>query len=131
TVYVVDANGCEFLPIDITIEPGIDIQAAVEPTIYNCTDNVPGNSTTVTVNPDEAANMQYSLDGGSYQPSNVFVNLAAGTHTVDVLHINGCTETVTFDVEDHQPIAASATVISNVFCYADDTGEIEVTATGG
>ena len=131
TVYVRDANGCEFAPIDFTIDPGIDIQAAVQPTVYNCTGNVPGNSTTVTVNPAEAANMMYSLDGGAYQSSDTFTNLTVGTHTVDVQHVNGCMETVTFDIEDHQPIAATATVTSDVFCYGDDTGEIVVNATGG
>jgi Right handed beta helix region/SprB repeat/Protein of unknown function (DUF1565) len=40
-----------------------------------------------------AGNYQYSINGGSYQSSNVFTGLYAGTYTVTVRDGNGCTTT--------------------------------------
>ncbi|SHJ22247.1 T9SS type B sorting domain-containing protein, partial [Flavobacterium terrae] len=37
-----------------------------------------------------AGNYEYSLDGGAYQSSNVFVDVSPGQHTVYVRDVNGC-----------------------------------------
>ena len=50
------------------------------------------NSTiTVTVNPIGTGNLIYALDDGAWQDSNVFTGVEAGTHTVLVSDLEGCT----------------------------------------
>ncbi|QFZ55715.1 T9SS type B sorting domain-containing protein [Oceanihabitans sp. IOP_32] len=104
-VYVRDANGCEselevVLPESVYINP----MATVE---YGCTNNLSTNSVVVTtdasVNP---ADLEYALNGGPYQASNVFVNVPPGlNHTIEVRHANGCLQsTVGFDIEDYHPL---------------------------
>ncbi|TPD68609.1 SprB repeat-containing protein, partial [Flavobacterium microcysteis] len=130
TVYVKDANGCEITPQTFTINVGVDIQPTAT-VVPNCTANVPGNTVTIGVNPAVASQVQYSLDGVTYVASNVFTNVAPGTHTAYVQHTNGCTKTVPFTINVLQPVAANANVTANVLCFGQSTGSIQVTATGG
>jgi hypothetical protein len=130
TVYVTDANNCAITPLNFSILPGVDIQAGVTVT-PTCTANVPGNTVTVSVNPAVAANVQYSVDGVTYQASNTFSNLAPGTYTAYVQHTNGCIDTEGFVIDNLVPVAANAAVTADVLCFGNATGVITVTATGG
>ena len=50
------------------------------------------NSTiTVTVNPIGTGSLVYALDGGAWQESNIFTGVEAGTHTILVSDLEGCT----------------------------------------
>jgi large repetitive protein len=106
-VYVRDALGCESewnitFPEAVTINP----EAVVE---FGCTNNVSTNSVTITVDDSNTnpADLDYSLDGGPYQSSNVFVNVVPGIgHYVDVRHTNGCIQrTLLFDIQQYDPLA--------------------------
>ena len=129
-VRVTDANGCTATQMNVTINSGVNIQptASVTPT---CTGNTPGNVVTVNVHPTVAGQVQYSLDGVTYQTSNIFNNLSNGSHTIYVKHNNGCIKTVPVNILNAQPITASATITSNVLCFGSTTGAINVTASGG
>ncbi|WP_417352255.1 T9SS type B sorting domain-containing protein [Flavobacterium alkalisoli] len=130
TVYVMDSNGCTVTPITFTVAPGVNTQPSVNVQDI-CNNNTPGNIVTISIASQYVGQVQYSVDGVTYQASNIYNNLTAGTYTAYVQHVNGCIQTVDFDVEDHQPVNATATVTQNVICFGDDTGEILVTATGG
>ena len=90
-VYIRDNFGCESewnitFPESVLIDPMVVVD-------YTCEGNSPTNTVTVTVDEsitDPDANLDYSLDGGPYQISNVFTNVAAGSHYIDVRHTNGC-----------------------------------------
>jgi gliding motility-associated-like protein len=124
TVYVIDGAGCESevvisFPESVSFEP----LAVVE---YGCDNNIPGNTVTVNVTGNiDTADLAYSLDGGPYQASNIFVNVPSGVgHYVDVMHANGCTQrTPLFDIDQFDPIALAL----------DDGGlnEIVAVTTGG
>jgi gliding motility-associated-like protein len=105
-VYVRDGQGCESewnitFPESVKINP----EAIVE---YGCTDNLSTNTVTVTVDASitNPADLDYSLDNGPYQTSNVFVNVVPGIgHFIDVRHTNGCIQrTDTFDIDDFEPL---------------------------
>ncbi|RYJ42072.1 T9SS type B sorting domain-containing protein [Flavobacterium beibuense] len=130
TVYVMDSNGCTVTPIAFNVAPGVNTQPSVNVQDI-CNNNTPGNIVTISIASQYVGQVQYSVDGITYQGSNIYNNLTAGTYTAYVQHVNGCIQTVDFDVEDHQPVNATATVTQNVICFGDDTGEILVTATGG
>jgi len=124
TVYVIDGAGCESeaviaFPESVSFEP----LAVVG---YGCDNNLPSNTVTVNVTGNvDQADLTYSLDGGPYQASNLFVDVPSGVgHYVDVMHANGCTQrTQLFDVEQFDPIALAL----------DDGGlnEIVAVTTGG
>lgn len=72
----------------------------------------------------------YSLDGGSFQASNIFIAISGGTHTVLVTDSNGCEKTVSFTITVIPP-QVSASLTQGVSCHAGSDGIITVFATGG
>ena len=126
TVFVRDAQGCESewnitFPESVTINPLVEIE-------YVCENNALSNIVTVTVDDSitDLSQLDYSLDGGPYQISNVFTDVIPGTdHYIDVRHTNGCIQrTDVFDIEDYAPL-------SLVLVEGDEAGEIIANAAGG
>ncbi|HMB99788.1 MAG TPA: T9SS type B sorting domain-containing protein, partial [Flavobacteriaceae bacterium] len=123
-VYVRDALGCESewnitFPESVIIDP----EAIVE---YSCVNNLSNNTVTVTVDEStDLLDLDFSLNGGPYQGSNVFVNVPPGVgHYIDVRHTNGCIQrTPTFDIEDYEPLQLTI--------QEGGLNEIIATATGG
>jgi gliding motility-associated-like protein len=107
-------------------------------TLVDHTDASCGNnngSITITASGGTAP-LQYSIDnGGTWQSSNVFLNLAPGNYTVRITDANSCEVTYTGNpviiAMIPAPVApTSATVDRNNLC-SDDAGDIVLTATGG
>lgn len=105
-VYVRDSEGCESewnitFPDAALFDPLVDVT-------YVCVDNMPGNVVTVTVDEDETdtSQLDYSLNGGPYQTSNVFTNLPPSTaNYILVRHTNGCIRSTDFfDIEAFDPL---------------------------
>lgn len=105
-VYVRDALGCESewnitFPDSVLINPMVEVE-------FGCENNAPSNIITVTVDDSltDLSDLDYSLDGGPYQASNVFVDAPTGTgHYIDVRHTNGCIQrTEFFDIPDFDPL---------------------------
>lgn len=125
-VFVRDAQGCETewnisFPNSVVINPEVEIE-------YLCENNTLTNSVTVIVNADETdiSQLDYSLNGGPFQISNVFTNVVPGMdHYIDVRHTNGCIVTTDFfDIEAYEPL-------SLILTEGDEPGEIIAEATGG
>jgi gliding motility-associated-like protein/uncharacterized repeat protein (TIGR01451 family) len=124
-VYIRDAEGCESewnitFPESVRINP----QVSVENT---CENNAQSNIVTVTVDDSitDLTDLDYSLDGGPYQASNIFTNVPVGSdHIIDVRHTNGCIQTTEFfDVEDFDTVTLTLA--------ESDLNEFTATATGG
>ena len=78
--------------------------------------------------------LSYSIDGGLYGASNVFTNLAAGSHSLSVKDANGCTfapASVTITAPSTVTVSEQTSSHINVLCYGGNNGSITVTATGG
>lgn len=125
-VYVRDNQGCESvwnitLPEAVSINPTVDIE-------YLCENNTLINTVTVSVDESitDLSQLDYALDGGSFQSSNVFTDIVPGIgHYIEVRHTNGCIQTTElFDIEDYQPLALELT-------EGENAGEIVANATGG
>ncbi len=106
SVFVRDAEGCESewnitFPESVVINPLLEIA-------YLCENNASSNTVTVTVDESitDLSLLVYSLDGGPYQSSNIFTNVAAGVdHFINVKHTNGCIQTTDFfDITAIQPV---------------------------
>ena len=74
----------------------VDVTEAVAPFVTTAVTAEFTGNTTVTVSATPAGNYEYQLDGGSFQTSNVFTGLSAGSHTVTV--ITGACEPVVVSV---------------------------------
>ena len=126
TVYVRDSQDCESewnitFPKSINIDPLVEIE-------YICENNAMNNVVTVIVdeNTVDPSELDYSLDGSSYQVSSVFSDVTPGIdHYIDVRHTNGCIQTTdVFVIEDYEPL-------SLILTTGDEAGEIMANAEGG
>ncbi|GGD28032.1 T9SS type B sorting domain-containing protein [Hyunsoonleella pacifica] len=125
-IYIRDNEGCEVefeidFPESIAFNPELVIE-------YGCVNNASTNTVTVNLNENDTvdpAELEYALDGGTYQSSNTFTNIAPGLdHYIDVRHINGCIQrSALFDIDDYQPLA--------LVLRESGLNEIEATTTGG
>lgn len=92
-----------------------------------------GNSGSITVTPSGGTGIkQYSKDGGStYQLSNIFNGLVAGTYQIVVKDANNCT-TISQNIIITEPTLLSFTYSTvDAACYGDNTGSISVSANDG
>ncbi len=104
-VYVRDAQGCES-EWNITFPPSVFIDPMVE-VDYGCINNLSTNTVIVTVDASvNTSDLDYSLNGGAYQTSNIFTDVPPGLgHYIDVRHTNGCIKrTETFDINAYDPL---------------------------
>ena len=92
-----------------------------------------GGTATVTVTASGGkASYTYKMDNGSYQGSNTFINIFAGTYNITVKDINGCTSSKSITIT--QPAAPQPLTINvsagAINCNGGSTS-VNVTATGG
>ena len=100
TVTAKNGNGCEgsasFTVATINACNGVAITVSnATTTVTPCT--TPGNGT-ITVTAAGSTGLTYSINGTTFQASNVFSSVAAGNYTVTVKDANGCTQTATTTV---------------------------------
>lgn len=127
TVYYREANGCSgTLTITLSEPPVLSAVAASVPVVCNGQSN---GIITVTAS-GGVAPYEYSIDGGTtWQSSNVF-NVAAGSHTIIIRDVNGCTTPQTLTVTE-PPVLSAVPVNTNASCNGGNDGTITVNATGG
>ena len=73
--------------------------------------------------------VEYSLDGGPWQPDNVFTDLPAGTYTITSRDAFGCEYSSTIELID--PDEVEITVSSDTLICQNGTATLEASATGG
>jgi gliding motility-associated-like protein len=73
---------------------------------------------------------EYSLDGTTFQPSNIFNGRAAGPYTITIRDAQFCQITGNISVLQPTVLGVSATKV-DVSCNSTNDGSITVTATGG
>ena len=106
TVMVVDANKCTAKAGPITIgQPTKVVITSVTPTNVEC--SAPNTGTITVVASGGTAPLQFSLDNMTWQSSNVFTALIAGSYTVYVRDANNCpaqTTTTIAPAQNCQPL---------------------------
>nr|WP_290927933.1 hypothetical protein [Haliscomenobacter sp.] len=73
---------------------------------------------------------EFSLNGGTYQSTGRFSNLASGNYTVGVRDANNCTNTRSVDLQSEASPRASVANVRQPTC-AGNNGQIQVQAQGG
>ncbi len=78
---------------------------------------------------------QYSINGGvDYQSSEIFDSLSGGNYNIVVLDSKGCTKVYPLnpvEVKEPNPLVASLDSKTNIDCFGDNDGEIDVSISGG
>mgnify|MGYP000085443328 FL=1 len=120
-----NATGCEITLGDVIIAP-LPIAPVVDYTVtYNCDGT--GN---VNITPFDSSFI-YILDGSSQGPgalSNVFDNIAVGTHTLRVTYSTDCHVDTTVIIADGNAFEATVTAFDNLDCNGDASGSITIDA---
>ncbi|MBP7533650.1 MAG: DUF11 domain-containing protein, partial [Chitinophagales bacterium] len=83
TVTVTSADGCtQTATTELVVNP---LPTALSAT-YDCGATPSDGSATVTVTAT-GTNLEYAIDGGTYQASNIFTSVTNGSHTIDVREV--------------------------------------------
>lgn len=73
----------------------------------------------------------YSINGGSFQTSNTFINLPAGTYQISVKDTKSCTTSISgISITQVTTLTSSVTSKTNVSCLLND-GSVTVAGAGG
>jgi hypothetical protein len=125
TLMVKDASGCTNATIvTITSSPAPFISAI--PSAATCGSN---NGTITAFGSGGTAPLLYSINGNTFQASNVFTGLTPGIYTVTVKDANGCTSTTTVTIANSPAPAVTAT--STPAACNNVNGTITATGNGG
>jgi len=124
TIFVKDGAGCEKTsPVTVSSSTPITVNGTSTPAT-NCV-----NNGTITVTATGGTSFTYKLGlAGTYQVSNVFTNLAAGSYTVFAKENAGCEISTTVTVNANNSIVVTATTVSASKC--SNNGTITVNASG-
>ncbi|MEI2738764.1 MAG: gliding motility-associated C-terminal domain-containing protein [Chitinophagaceae bacterium] len=129
TVVMTDAAGCVTGTINVNVTAGPALITTASKTDVLCNAGATG-TITVTQPTIGAAPYEYSLDGITWQSSNNFTGLIAGTYTVYYREANGCQGTLSITVNEPTALTASAAMVP-VVCNGQNNGIITVTSGGG
>lgn len=128
-VTVTDASGCVTAAIPVTVVAGPQLVTTATSNDVLCNGGATG-SITVAVPVIGSAPYQYSLDNVTWQASNVFNGLAAGSYTVYFKEANGCQGSLNITVNEPAAITSSAVTVAAA-CNGQSNGTITITAGGG
>ncbi|MCB0763794.1 MAG: gliding motility-associated C-terminal domain-containing protein [Flavobacteriales bacterium] len=113
TVFVTDANGCT-AEVEVNV-PSLDGPVLLEISSTASACAPPDGTITVLAT---GTGLEYALDGGPFQASELFIGVAGGMHTVAVQDANGCTITATVFVD--APIGPDPVISGSPFACAGD-----------
>ncbi|MEO0627435.1 MAG: SprB repeat-containing protein, partial [Bacteroidota bacterium] len=128
TVLVTDANDCT-VSATFTIEEPDDIVLELMATDVLCAGDETGSIEVTVAGGTPPYTYDWSDLPGNDDPSDRD-NLSAGTYTVTVTDVNGCTATASATVSEPPALTIDLDE-SDLICNGDDNGSIDVTVGGG
>jgi len=127
SVFATDINGCNSTS-NVTVTRTGNLGVGYSSANSSCS-GVNNGSITI-LPPSVYLPIQYSINGGVPQSSNVFNGLAAGTYTINVTDAIGCTGSTTITIT--QGTGVTATIATTpTSCSGINNGTITVTPGGG
>ena len=125
TFQVTDINGC-------SATSSVSITEPTQLTIYDIANlSCVGQATISAIGLGGTPGYSYNLNGSAYQSSGTFSNLLGGIYTVGVKDANGCIISNTIQVNQPAPLSFSITSQTNIACFGDCNGLVQLTASGG
>ena len=129
TIQIEDDNGCSYSASETITQPTVLVVSQGNVTNVSC---FGGNDGSLSVNASGAtAPYQYSIDGGNtWQTSNTFNTLTAGTYTIDIKDNNNCSDNVNITITEPTILVVSQATITNVSCFGGNDGSLSVNVSG-
>jgi uncharacterized protein (DUF2141 family) len=125
SVSVTDDDGCTDLETFSVQDPGV---LEIEGMVFSVSCN--GGSDGAIDITVSGGTLPYSYMWSTGEITEDLSGLTAGNYSVMVWDANGCTAEATFTVDQPNPLSISA-VVTDVDCYGNSTGAIDITVTGG
>ncbi len=129
TVMSTDVNGCATALLQVNVVNGPPLATTAAKTDALCNGTATG-TITVTQPAVGTAPFEYSLDGTTWQASNVFNGLAANTYSVFFREGNGCQGSLSITVSEPLVLSASSSFTPAV-CNGENNGTITINSAGG
>lgn len=126
-IIVEDANGCQSSSLEFVPSEASPVITGVALTNITCNGDCDG-SIVVTATGGTGA-LTYDI-GGAGQATGNFGSLCPNTYTITVTDVNGCTDTQTETITE-PTLLSHVSVNTNLTCFNDNSGNIEITANGG
>ena len=123
-----DANGCEAAYTVVVADP-VSSVVTTSKTDVRCKGEATGSIEVMVTG--GTAPIEYRLDGGSFQSTNVFDGLVSANYLITVKEANGCTQTLSVGISEPAAVLESSAISTNLSCFNSADGSISVTATGG
>ncbi len=127
SVTITDENGCSVIA-SCTVTGSAAFNPSIAIVNVSCFGGADGNLTITNVN--GVAPYEYSVDGISFQSSNVFSGLSAGSYTITVKDALGCTGFKTKIITQPTQILITLNNVQPT-CYGANNGSINISAAGG
>jgi len=125
---ITDNVGCTGTAQGVITEPLVLVIDNIATTDASC-----GlNNGTITVSASGGStNYTYSINGGAFQASNLFSNLASGAYTVQVQDANNCIVNGNTNVSQASLLSFTSIVVTDVSCGGVPDGTITVNVANG
>ena len=129
---VTDANNCSKIQTVTILQPDdISIITDLEKDI-TCFNAANGEIKITITGGTLNYNYSWTKDGISYATTDDISNLSPGIYKVTVSDANNCNpKTATFTITEPPVLAVSLTSQTNILCYGESTGAVEIAVVGG
>ena len=125
-VLVTDTNGCE-INASVTLNEPPLIELTADSSAVSCFGGADGFIDLTVV----GGVPTYSFDWSNLETEEDTDSLMAGSYTVTVTDLNGCSDTLSSTItEPEAPVSITETHV-NIDCFGNTTGSIDVTVQGG
>ncbi|MGO4919955.1 T9SS type B sorting domain-containing protein [Maribacter spongiicola] len=129
TITVTDANGCTDTDTFTLVAPVIPV-ASILPSSDVCFDSSVTGSATIEVGATGGvAPYSYKMNTGAFVNSNTFTNLTPGSYSFEIRDANGCTDTVSFDIEPQ--LTANLALTKDLDCTVSPEATMNLVTNGG
>lgn len=126
SVTITDANGCE-LTQSFTIPEPSTLAATFEIKNVSCFGGNDGEVEVIT----SGGNAPFSYSWSNGATTKITNDWAAGSHSVTITDIKGCSNTISFTVNQPASALNTTAAISNVNCYNGNDGSLNGSTNGG
>ncbi len=141
-IRAIDEQGCsvEYAQSILITQPATKLSATYTLSQYagfnvSCNNGNDGqiivNATNGNGAPFASGSYSYSIDGSPFSNSNIFPGLTPGAHQLQVKDLRGCIYSEHVTLIAPSPIQLTVVDKNYIKCFGDNSGIIEVTATGG
>ena len=128
TVQITDVIGCTGTVTASVTQPASPVSGATVVTNVSC---FGGSNGAINLTPSGGTG-PYTYNWLPSGPTTEDrTGLVAGTYTVQITDVNGCTGTVTASVTQPTSPVSGSTVVTNVACFGGSNGAINLTPSGG